>query len=149
MRDNHLQFHLQQNNPPVPPQAMALEIDPIPIEVRRLRVVNGSKRKRDLAAVQMADELQVLEQAGALTSEVVDSWDATLRRLLASVPETTYRQWLEPLEVAGVDGDSLILTAPEGIRAWAERRYAGLIAEALADGSDYQSVRFVSDGGEG
>jgi chromosomal replication initiator protein len=60
-------------------------------------------------------------------------WRATQDRLRASVPESTFRLWLEPLEAAAADGDTLYLTAPEGIRAWAERRYASLIAEALAD----------------
>jgi chromosomal replication initiator protein len=59
-------------------------------------------------------------------------WRATQERLRASVPESTYRLWLEPLEAAGGDGETIYLTAPEGIRAWAERRYSALIAEALA-----------------
>jgi chromosomal replication initiator protein len=59
-------------------------------------------------------------------------WQAVQGRLRDSVPESTYRLWLEPLEAAGVDGETLFLTAPEGIRAWAERRYSDLIAEALA-----------------
>ncbi|MBK5218857.1 MAG: chromosomal replication initiator protein DnaA [Thermoleophilia bacterium] len=61
-------------------------------------------------------------------------WRATQKRLRASVPESTYRIWFEPLNVAGAAGDTLYLTAPEErVRAWAERRYASLIAEALAD----------------
>ena len=60
-------------------------------------------------------------------------WRATQDRLRASVPESTFRLWLEPLEAIAVAGDTLYLTAPESIRAWAERRYASLIAEALAD----------------
>lgn len=60
-------------------------------------------------------------------------WQATQERLSASVPESTYRLWLDPLEAAGVDGETLYLTAPEGIRAWAERRYSALIAEALEE----------------
>src|SRR3954447_25514110 len=58
-------------------------------------------------------------------------WRATQERLRASVPESTYRLWLDPLEPVGVDGETLYLTAPESIRAWAELRYAALIAEAL------------------
>ncbi|HVQ57496.1 MAG TPA: chromosomal replication initiator protein DnaA [Solirubrobacterales bacterium] len=61
-------------------------------------------------------------------------WRATQDRLRASVPDSTYRIWLEPLEAIGIEGDALYLTAPEGIRTWAERRYCSLIAEALADG---------------
>jgi len=71
-------------------------------------------------------------------------WRATQDRLRASVPESTFRLWLEPLTAAGADGDTLYLTAPEGIRAWAERRYASLIAEALADsGTPLSRVSFA------
>jgi chromosomal replication initiator protein len=59
-------------------------------------------------------------------------WRATQDRLRASVPESTFRLWLEPLRPIGSDADALYLTAPEGIRAWAERRYSSLIGEALA-----------------
>ncbi len=67
----------------------------------------------------------------------------------ASVPESTFRLWLEPLSVAGSDGETLYLSAPEGIRAWAERRYSSLIAEALADsGSGLTRVSFAPAGAE-
>ncbi len=70
-------------------------------------------------------------------------WQAAQSRLRASVPESTFRLWLEPLRVLGSDADTLYLTAPEGIRAWAERRYSALIAEALADSdSPLQQVAF-------
>jgi len=71
-------------------------------------------------------------------------WQETQERLRASVPESTFRIWLEPLTVAGGAGDTLFLNAPEGIRAWAERRYASLIAEALADaGTQLRAVSFT------
>jgi chromosomal replication initiator protein len=72
-------------------------------------------------------------------------WRATQKRLRASVPESTYRIWFEPLSVAGAAGDTLYLTATEErVRAWAERRYASLIAEALADsGGPLQRVSFA------
>lgn len=77
-------------------------------------------------------------------------WRATQDRLRASVPESTFRLWLEPLSAAGADGDTLYLTAPENIRAWAERRYASLISEALADsGTPLRRVKFgVAEGSE-
>ena len=75
-------------------------------------------------------------------------WRATQERLKASVPESTYRLWLEPLEAAGVAGDTLFLEAPEGIRAWTERRYSSLIAEALQEGnSPLREVSFASPRG--
>jgi chromosomal replication initiator protein len=71
-------------------------------------------------------------------------WKATQDRLRTSVPESTFRLWLEPLSVAGGDGETLYLRAPEGIRTWAERRYSSLIAEALADsGAGLTRVSFA------
>jgi chromosomal replication initiator protein len=72
-------------------------------------------------------------------------WRATQDRLRASVPESTFRLWLEPLRAVGADGEAFYLTGPEGIRAWAERRYASLIGQALADaGSALREVRFTA-----
>jgi len=72
-------------------------------------------------------------------------WQATRDRLRTSVPESTFRLWLEPLEVVGAEGETLYLSAPDGVRAWAERRYSALIAEALADsGSGLGRVSFAA-----
>lgn len=149
--NNQLQNHLQEQNPPVPPQAVALEIDPVPLEVRKLRVANGSRRKRDLAAVRMAEELErrgrmrlapatVADNArGAFVQVAIQCWRA--------VPESTFAIWLSPLRCAGADGSTLFLSAPDSIRTWVERRYLTLIREALqATGSDYTDVEFVSTG---
>jgi chromosomal replication initiator protein len=74
-------------------------------------------------------------------------WRATQDRLQASVPDSTYRLWLEPLQAVGAVGDTLYLAAPEGIRAWVERRYASLIGEALASsGTAIRKVGFSADG---
>ena len=71
-------------------------------------------------------------------------WRAARDRLKSSVPESTYRLWLEPIEVVGCEGDTLYLTAPESVRAWSERRYSLLIAEALRDtGSGLERVSFA------
>jgi chromosomal replication initiator protein len=51
---------------------------------------------------------------------------------------------LEPLKPVGVDSETLYLEAPEGIRAWAERRYSGLLAAAVADsGTGVGQVSFA------
>ncbi len=74
-------------------------------------------------------------------------WRATQDRLRASVPDSTYRLWLEPLEAVAADGDTLRLSAPEGVRAWAERRYSSLIAEAIVDsGTGLSRVSFAPEG---
>lgn len=61
------------------------------------------------------------------------TWRATRERLKSSVPESTYRLWLEPLEAVGIEAGTLFLTGPESVRAWSERRYSSLIAEALRE----------------
>lgn len=74
-------------------------------------------------------------------------WSATRDELRAAVPESTFRLWLEPLKPAGAVGDTLYLSAPENVRAWVERRYATLIAEALTKaGGPLRQVGFA--GGE-
>jgi chromosomal replication initiator protein len=68
--------------------------------------------------------------------------------LRASLPESTFQLWLEPLKVVGSRSETLLLSAPEGIRAWTERRYAGLIREALRGaGSQLSNVSLVGEGG--
>jgi len=70
-------------------------------------------------------------------------WRATQERLQASVPESTYRLWLEPLEVVGAESETLFLTAPDSIRAWSEKRYSSLIEEALGGcGGELRRVSF-------
>lgn len=79
------------------------------------------------------------------TTDLESLWRATQERLAESVPESTYRLWLEPLEPVGADSETIYLKAPEGIRAWAERRYTALIAAALAEmGTDLQRVSFAA-----
>jgi chromosomal replication initiator protein len=77
-------------------------------------------------------------------NELEALWRAVQERLKSAVPESTYRLWLEPLEAVGIEGETLFLAAPDGIRAWTERRYSGLITEALAAiESPLQEVSFA------
>lgn len=58
-------------------------------------------------------------------------WEEISRRLRASVPDSTFKLWLEPLRVVGAAGETLYLSAPENVQSWVERRYSKLIVEAL------------------
>jgi len=72
-------------------------------------------------------------------------WRNAQECLRGSVPESTFRLWLEPLKAVGADVDTLYLEAPEGIRAWAERRYSGLISQALeAGGTGLTRISFAA-----
>ena len=81
----------------------------------------------------------------AVGDDISSTWNAARERLRASVPDSTFRMWLEPLRATGAQGDTLYLAAPDGVRAWVERRYAGLIADALeASGAGLQRVAFTA-----
>ena len=66
-----------------------------------------------------------------------------------ALPSSTFQLWLEPLKVVGAQADTLYLSAPDGIRAWTERRYSGLIREALAGTQSGLTEVSINSGGEG
>jgi len=68
----------------------------------------------------------------AAEQDIGSIWEAASEKLRASVPEATFRLWLEPLRADAVQGDTLYIKAPDGIRAWVERRYGALIRQALS-----------------
>jgi chromosomal replication initiator protein len=59
------------------------------------------------------------------------AWDAAQEWLRASVPDSTFRIWLEPLRGEALSDGTFVLAAPAGIRSWVERRYRGLVLESL------------------
>ena len=76
-------------------------------------------------------------------------WGEVQRRLRSAVPESTYKIWLEPVRAGGVQGATLYLTAPDGIRTWVERRYAVLLREALSEVAPALSEIAFTGPGEG
>jgi chromosomal replication initiator protein len=73
-------------------------------------------------------------------------WKAAKERLRSSVPESTFKLWLEPLAVAGRRGETLLLSAPDGVRAWVERRYSSLIREVIDGEAGLTDVGFGEGG---
>jgi chromosomal replication initiator protein len=71
------------------------------------------------------------EPATKPEEEIAAVWQAVIERLRKSVPDSTFKLWLEPLRAQSARGDTLYVSAPEGIRAWVERRYARMISDAL------------------
>ena len=63
----------------------------------------------------------------------------------ASVPDSTFKLWLRAAAGRSARAaTTLYLSAPDGIRSWVERRYAGLIREALeAAGAALSEISFA------
>jgi hypothetical protein len=134
---------------------------PVSDQERYRRVVEeGSNRKRDLAGhrrvcaaleararKEMAAHAADAEATGAMATLAAEGWPAAIERLQAAVPESTFKLWLEPLRPVAAIEDTLYLHAPEGIRAWAERRYSALIVAALAEVTPYRRVSFAAPWG--
>ena len=85
------------------------------------------------------------QRAAAPVEDIGLVWEAVRRQLRDSVPDSTFKMWLEPLRAAAARDDTLYLTAPDGIRTWVERRYGRLISDTLAQRSgSLRSVRFAA-----
>jgi chromosomal replication initiator protein len=77
-------------------------------------------------------------------------WRDAQEQLRSSVPKSTFALWLAPLEPVAVRGDTLYLSAPNEVRAWAERRYSALIGEAVVAVGGPSEISFGPlDGTEG
>jgi chromosomal replication initiator protein len=80
----------------------------------------------------------------AVPHDLDSLWDAVREELRASVPESTFHLWLEPLSLVGTRERTVLLSAPERTRAWVERRYTGIVLDALKRReAPYDSLAFV------
>src|SRR3954451_4439711 len=61
------------------------------------------------------------------TPDLAATWGAIQRELRATVTDSTYHLWLEPLRLEGVDGPKLLVGAPDGMRTWVADRYARVL----------------------
>jgi chromosomal replication initiator protein len=67
-----------------------------------------------------------------VTAELDHVWQQIQGALLESVGERTYSLWLAPLRCVSLDRESLVLTGPPEISAWAAERLGGALATATA-----------------
>jgi chromosomal replication initiator protein len=61
-------------------------------------------------------------------------WDRIRTELRRDVADFKFHIWLDPLELAGVDGETLFVRAPDHIRTWVRDRYLPLVRAAAARG---------------
>jgi chromosomal replication initiator protein len=79
---------------------------------------------------------------GAARHDLEALWREAQGRLRSSVPDSTFTLWLAPIEPVAVRGGTLYLSAPDDVRAWAERRYSSLIREAIAAAGRPSEISF-------
>lgn len=83
----------------------------------------------------------------AASAELAGAWRRIREDLRASLPDSTFRLWLEPLRIATARGNTLYLTAPKQVQAWVERRYGDLLGRTVRAHAPFEEVRFVDDDG--
>jgi chromosomal replication initiator protein len=61
-----------------------------------------------------------------------DTWNEIKDQLRDAVTDSTYHLWLEPLSFHGIDGDVLLIGAPDEIRSWVSERFARVLQACAA-----------------
>jgi chromosomal replication initiator protein len=82
--------------------------------------------------------------------ELEQIWQGIRDELRREAPDFKFHIWLDPLELAGVEGRTLLVRAPEHIRTWVEERYMPLLRQAAERRfHEGAAVRIVAPGREG
>src|SRR5579863_797832 len=68
----------------------------------------------------------------AVTPSLDHAWAQIQDALRDRVGERTYGLWLAPLRCVALDGDTLVLTGPPEVSAWAMDRLSSALADAVA-----------------
>ena len=72
------------------------------------------------------------------------TWEAVRSELERSLPAATFDLWIDPLQAAGSQAETLYLTGPTRVRTWVERRYMGSLEEALRRlGTGFERIGLV------
>ncbi len=79
--------------------------------------------------------------------EQLDSiWDRVRDELREDVPDFKFHIWLEPLELAGLEGRTLYVRAPDHIRTWVRDRYLPVLSAAAGRGYRSDALVEIVDG---
>jgi chromosomal replication initiator protein len=60
------------------------------------------------------------------------TWSRVRQELRQTVPDFKFHIWIDPLELAGIDGETLFVRAPDHIRTSVRDRYLNVLREAAA-----------------
>ena len=68
-----------------------------------------------------------------VTEDVIEqSWQRIRGELRGAVTDPTWHLWLEGLQARELDGDTLVVEAPDGVRTWVRDRYGRLLQACAA-----------------
>jgi DnaA N-terminal domain len=126
--------------------------DRVDRKVHELRASDLSEKQLQLgvlatleAGLPLRDAIVVREGrrfAEMATPRAQAAWSQALAGIRRSVPDSTMRLWIEPIDLIGEDNGLLVVAAPTGIRSWVERRYLTLIGEAVRQETDFGGASF-------
>lgn len=78
-------------------------------------------------------------------TDAESSWARARSYLSRSLPESTFRMWIEPVEPVALRGGTFFLQGPDAVATWVKRRYEGLIVKALElTGETISGISFES-----
>jgi chromosomal replication initiator protein len=80
--------------------------------------------------------------------EPVDAWRQIRAELRRAVGDSTYEIWLDPLELRSLQGNVLLLAAPDRTQSWVSKRF-GAVLEACARAILGGAVRVEFEGAAG
>ena len=72
---------------------------------------------------------------------MIDLWNSALSRLSSKVAKQNYELWIGPIECRGIDGDRILLRAPnQYVRLWFEQNYLPVVLDDLRreNGREFQ-----------
>ena len=72
-------------------------------------------------------------------------WERIRLELRRDVPDFKFHIWLEPLELAGAEGQTLYVRAPDHIRTWVRDRYMPTLRSAAQRGFSPDAVVEIVD----
>jgi chromosomal replication initiator protein len=65
-----------------------------------------------------------------VTRELDHAWQRIAEELRRAVTDSTYAIWIEPLRLAELSRDTIVVVAPDNLRSWVAERYGPLIEGA-------------------
>ncbi len=75
----------------------------------------------------------------------ISAWRAIQTALRRALGESMYSVWIDPVQMVGIDGDTLVLQAPGDTEAWLSKRYGRVLDRCVREVlGDRAAVRFAS-----